>query len=157
MVSWLCRVFRSSTADILVNFRYIQIRENRRATAGFIGIFPASHVYIRDELSDAEGRLPDLVTSLNIYNPTTQNVAHPPPTMSSHAADYLAQWKRERTNSGPEQPHRDRHPHPDRDKERDKDNHDEERKEFKLLPPPDTAKSSRSAVTVYPADRKSVV
>lgn len=117
----------------------------------FIGIFPASHVYIRDELSDAEGRLPDLVTSLNIYNPTTQNVAHPPPTMSSHAADYLAQWKRERTNSGPEQPHRDRHPHPDRDKERDKDNHDEERKEFKLLPPPDTAKSSRSAVTVYPA------
>ncbi|KAI6032808.1 hypothetical protein F5J12DRAFT_902576 [Pisolithus orientalis] len=98
----------------------------------FIGIFPASHVYIRDELSDAEGRLPDLVTSLNV-NPTTQN------------------WKRERTNSGPEPPHRDRQPHPDRDKEHDKDNHDEERKEFKLLPPPDTAKSSRAAVTVYSA------
>ncbi|KIK32039.1 hypothetical protein CY34DRAFT_19344 [Suillus luteus UH-Slu-Lm8-n1] len=30
----------------------------------FIGIFPASHIFIRDELSDAEGCLPDLVTSL---------------------------------------------------------------------------------------------
>ncbi|KAF8972959.1 cytoplasmic protein [Flammula alnicola] len=26
----------------------------------FIGIFPASHIFVRDELSDAEGRLPDL-------------------------------------------------------------------------------------------------
>ncbi|KAJ6499427.1 C2 domain in Dock180 and Zizimin proteins-domain-containing protein [Mycena sanguinolenta] len=31
----------------------------------FIGIFPASHIYVRDEFSDAEGRLPDLATTLN--------------------------------------------------------------------------------------------
>ncbi|KAJ7045388.1 C2 domain in Dock180 and Zizimin proteins-domain-containing protein [Mycena alexandri] len=31
----------------------------------FIGIFPASHIYVRDEFSDAEGRLPDLAITLN--------------------------------------------------------------------------------------------
>ncbi|KAJ7209531.1 C2 domain in Dock180 and Zizimin proteins-domain-containing protein [Mycena pura] len=31
----------------------------------FIGIFPASHIYVRDEFSDAEGRLPDLAATLN--------------------------------------------------------------------------------------------
>ena len=118
----------------------------------FIGIFPASHVYIRDELSDAEGRLPELVTSLNINsNTNNQNVPFPVPNVLSHAADYLAQWKRERANSGPDHPHRDRLNHPDREKERGGDPQDDERKEFKLLPPPDTAKSSRAAVTVYPA------
>ena len=30
----------------------------------FIGIFPASHIFVRDELPDAEGRLPELVHSL---------------------------------------------------------------------------------------------
>lgn len=30
----------------------------------FIGIFPASHIYFRDELSDAEGRLAEIVSSL---------------------------------------------------------------------------------------------
>ena len=113
----------------------------------FIGIFPASHVYIRDELSDAEGRLPELVTSLSV-NPNNQNA---PLNVLSHAADYLAQWKRERANSGPEHPSRDRLNHPDRDKDRAGDQQDDERKEFKLLPPPDTAKSSRAAVAVYSA------
>ncbi|KAJ7188388.1 hypothetical protein C8R46DRAFT_1183883 [Mycena filopes] len=31
----------------------------------FIGIFPASHIYVRDEFSDAEGRLPDLANTLH--------------------------------------------------------------------------------------------
>nr|GAT57688.1 predicted protein [Mycena chlorophos] len=31
----------------------------------FIGIFPASHVHIRDEFADAEGRLPELAATLN--------------------------------------------------------------------------------------------
>ncbi|KIJ67558.1 hypothetical protein HYDPIDRAFT_127628 [Hydnomerulius pinastri MD-312] len=113
----------------------------------FIGIFPASHIYVRDELSDAEGRLPDLVTSLN--SSPNPNTGPSPPNGSSHAADYLAQWKRERANSGPEPPHlRDR----DHTRERDRDHIlDDERKSFKLPPPPDQAKSSRAAVTVYPA------
>ena len=31
----------------------------------FIGIFPASHIFIRDELADAEGRLMDIAATLN--------------------------------------------------------------------------------------------
>ncbi|KAF9451260.1 hypothetical protein P691DRAFT_796987 [Macrolepiota fuliginosa MF-IS2] len=31
----------------------------------FIGIFPASHIFVRDELPDAEGRLPELAHSLS--------------------------------------------------------------------------------------------
>lgn len=112
----------------------------------FIGIFPASHIHARDELSDAEGRLPDLVTSL-INNPTPATGQQP--NGASHVADYLAQWKRERANSGPEHPVRDRDHTKERDRE--KDGIEDERKSFKLPPPPDQAKSSRAAVTVYPA------
>lgn len=40
----------------------------------FIGIFPASHIFVRDELPDAEGRLPELAHSLtaasNFYDST---------------------------------------------------------------------------------------
>ena len=114
----------------------------------FIGIFPASHIHARDELSDAEGRLPDLVTSLmNNSSATTTNGA-------SHVADYVAQWKRERANSGPDHPTRDRDH--TKDKDREKDGLEDERKSFKLPPPPDQAKSSRAAVTVYPASIYSV-
>ena len=87
------------------------------------------------------------MTSL-IVNPNNQNT---PLNVLSHAADYLAQWKRERANSGPEHPSCNRLNHPDRDKERARDQQDDECKEFKLLPPPDTAKSSRAAVTIYSA------
>lgn len=31
----------------------------------FIGIFPASHIHVRDELSDDEGRLAEISRSLN--------------------------------------------------------------------------------------------
>ncbi|KAF8629268.1 hypothetical protein AX17_005847 [Amanita inopinata Kibby_2008] len=34
----------------------------------FIGIFPASHIFIRDELADAEGRLIDIAVTLNGVN-----------------------------------------------------------------------------------------
>lgn len=64
-------------------------------------------------------------------------------------ADYLVQWKRERANSGPEHPVRDRDH--TKDKDREKDGVEDDRKSFKLPPPPDQAKSSRAAVTVYPA------
>ncbi|KAG1865874.1 C2 domain in Dock180 and Zizimin proteins-domain-containing protein [Suillus subalutaceus] len=87
----------------------------------FIGIFPASHIFVRDELSDAEGRLPDL-------------------------------WKRERANSGPEPPRE----HRERDREVRELTYDDERKSFKLGPPPDQAKSTRAALVVYPASIHSV-
>ncbi|KAF7964947.1 hypothetical protein HWV62_1454, partial [Athelia sp. TMB] len=38
--------------------------KNEDAQQVFIGIFPASHIHIRDELSDAEGRLPEFAASL---------------------------------------------------------------------------------------------
>lgn len=113
----------------------------------FIGIFPASHIHARDELSDAEGRLPDLVTSL--INNSSSASGPQPANGASHVADYLAQWKRERANSSPDQPVRERDH--GKEKEREKDGLEDERKSFKLPPPPDQAKSSRAAVTVYPA------
>jgi len=114
----------------------------------FIGIFPASHIHARDELSDAEGRLPDLVTSL-INNPSSATGQHP--NGAPHVADYLAQWKRERANSGPDHPARERDRDHTKEKDRERDGLEDERKSFKLPPPPDQAKSSRAAVTVYPA------
>ncbi|TRM69677.1 hypothetical protein BD626DRAFT_590586 [Schizophyllum amplum] len=39
--------------------------KNEETQQVFIGIFPASHIYIRDHLSDAEGRLNELATSAN--------------------------------------------------------------------------------------------
>ncbi|KAG2121394.1 hypothetical protein BD769DRAFT_1479223 [Suillus cothurnatus] len=110
----------------------------------FIGIFPASHIFVRDELSDAEGRLPDLVTSL-----TASSLNH---NGSVSSADYLAQWKRERANSGPEPPRE----HRERDREVRELTYDDERKSFKLGPPPDQAKSTRAALVVYPASIHSV-
>lgn len=38
--------------------------KNEDAQQVFIGIFPASHIHIRDELSDAEGRLPEFAAAL---------------------------------------------------------------------------------------------
>ena len=64
-------------------------------------------------------------------------------------ADHLARWKRERANSGPDHPVRERDHTRERDHE--KDGLEDERRSFKLPPPPDQAKSSRAAVTVYPA------
>ncbi|KAH7888385.1 hypothetical protein F5I97DRAFT_2002325 [Phlebopus sp. FC_14] len=122
--------------------------KNEEPQQVFIGIFPASHIFVRDELSDAEGRLPDLATSLS----SSANAGQTAPSGASHAADYLAQWKRERANSGPEPPHlREREHAGERDRERDRDHLEDERKSFKLPPPPDQAKSSRAAKTVYPA------
>jgi dedicator of cytokinesis protein 3 len=114
----------------------------------FIGIFPASHIHARDELSDAEGRLPDLVTSLSS---NSSSASGQPQNGASHVADYLSQWKRERANSNPDHPVRERERDHTKEKDREKDGLEDERKSFKLPPPPDQAKSSRAAVTVYPA------
>ncbi|KAH7923945.1 hypothetical protein BV22DRAFT_1035772 [Leucogyrophana mollusca] len=99
----------------------------------FIGIFPASHIYACAELSDAEGRLPDLITSL-----VTPSNGVP----TTNGTDY-AQWKRDRANSGPEPPKHFR-------------DGDDERQSFRVGPPPDQAKSSRAGLPVYPASIRSI-
>ncbi|EGN99543.1 hypothetical protein SERLA73DRAFT_106135 [Serpula lacrymans var. lacrymans S7.3] len=95
----------------------------------FIGIFPASHIYVRDELSDAEGRLPDLATALTPNTASTNGLVNTPSDMSP-------QLKQDRTTTVPDSA---------------KGDMEDERKSFKLGPPPDQAKSSRAGLTVYPA------
>lgn len=89
----------------------------------FIGIFPASHIHVRDELSDAEGRLPDVAATLNL------------------GANGVV--------AGHDLPNRDK-PTAGMDtlKEEDEDS-DVPKKSFRLGPPPDQATSSRAGLAVY--------
>ncbi|KIK67093.1 hypothetical protein GYMLUDRAFT_37133 [Collybiopsis luxurians FD-317 M1] len=52
----------------------------------FIGIFPASHVYVRDELSDAEGTLQNLAHSMDTGSQTNGH--------TSTSSDTYSQWSR---------------------------------------------------------------
>lgn len=45
----------------------------------FIGIFPASHIHVRDELADAEGRLQEVYARLNAGLDPNTGYAHPMP------------------------------------------------------------------------------
>lgn len=105
----------------------------------FIGIFPASHIFIRDELSDAEGRLEEMAASW------ANN-----PNGSAAAADLYAQWNKDRAAMDTM-----------RD---DEDNADTlslapsvsaRKSNFKLNPPPDQATSTRARLPVYPASIRS--
>jgi len=99
----------------------------------FIGIFPASHIHVRDELSDAEGRLPDVAASLQ--NGTSGTAS---------GTDPYAQWKQDKTNAIM-----------DPVKEEEEVN-DPAKGAFRLGPPPDQANSSRAALPVYPASIRSI-
>ncbi|KII92851.1 hypothetical protein PLICRDRAFT_696130 [Plicaturopsis crispa FD-325 SS-3] len=100
----------------------------------FIGIFPASHIHVRDELSDAEGRLADVALSLNgATNGGTND------------GDVTAQWSRDKLAAGLDTPRED-----DEDMEALA-----ARKAFRLHPPPDQANSSRGGLPVYPASLRS--
>ena len=92
----------------------------------FIGIFPGSHIFIREELPDAEGSLADVAAAFQNGTPLT-------------SADGL----KPRTPGGPR---RD-------DEEEDISTI---RKSFKLGPPPDQANSSRAGLPVYPASVRSL-
>jgi len=92
-----------------------------------MGIFPASHIYVRDELPDAEGRLPELARSLQAG---TAVVSHSSP------GDSLASWNRDKTSVA-------------MDTVREEEEDPMLRKSFKLGPPPDQANSSRAALPVY--------
>ncbi|KAJ3508883.1 hypothetical protein NLJ89_g5517 [Agrocybe chaxingu] len=108
----------------------------------FIGIFPASHIFVRDELSDAEGRLPDLARSLgNGSIGSTHSVGYG----RSSPGDALGHWNKEKAASGMD---------PVREEEEEADPY-LARKSFKLGPPPDQANSSRAALPVYPTSLRS--
>jgi len=92
----------------------------------FIGIFPGSHIFIREELPDAEGSLADVAATFQ--NGTRVTTADGP---------------KPRTPGGPR---RD-------DEEEDLS---AIRKSFKLGPPPDQANSSRAGLPVYPASVRSL-
>ena len=103
----------------------------------FIGIFPASHIFVRDELSDAEGRLPDLASS----SEGTDSGRNSFPSGHSHS-DALP-WARGGSITGM-----------DTLRETDEDVYPSARS-FRLGPPPDQANSSRAGLPVYPASLRS--
>lgn len=101
----------------------------------FIGIFPASHIFTRDKLSDAEGLLEDMATLFNS-------------THGGTVADVYAQWNRERPQG---EMQRD-----DEDVNADTQSVAPRRSAFKLTPPPDQANSTRARLPVYPASVRSL-
>ncbi|KAG2015952.1 cytoplasmic protein [Coprinopsis cinerea AmutBmut pab1-1] len=107
----------------------------------FIGIFPASHIYIRDELSDAEGRLPELARTLNGSTGSSQGGNY---GRVSPAETYFY-WNKEKGSMG-------------MDTLREEDEEDyyaAARKSFRLGPPPEQANSSRAGLPVYSASIRS--
>ncbi|KAJ7262301.1 C2 domain in Dock180 and Zizimin proteins-domain-containing protein [Mycena haematopus] len=118
----------------------------------FIGIFPASHIYVRDEFSDAEGRLPDLATTLNgvvsSYAQSSngwasQNASHGTASPGSS----FVQWT---NNKGPGSTMSSLR---EEDEEADLS---ASRKSFRTGPLPDLAKSIRTGIpAVYPPSLRS--
>ncbi|KAJ8077056.1 Deoxycytidine kinase 1 [Marasmius tenuissimus] len=101
----------------------------------FIGIFPASHIHVRDELSDAEGRLPSIAHSLNGSSTAVGS------THSSTGELYSTLWNKEKIHSGMEAL-----------REEDEDTETVatiSRKSFRLGPPPDQASISRVGPPVH--------
>ncbi|KAH9858640.1 cytoplasmic protein [Lenzites betulinus] len=97
----------------------------------FIGIFPASHIFIRDEVSDAEGRLTELFNALNSGGADGRT-----------SEEVVASWNKSMREM-------------DTVREEEEDNDAATRKSFKLTPPPDQAPSTRARLPVYPASIRS--
>ncbi|KAG6857266.1 hypothetical protein H0H87_007099 [Tephrocybe sp. NHM501043] len=109
----------------------------------FIGIFPASHIFIRDELTDAEGRLQDLASTLG--SPTNGLNGHASPNGHGSLTSDTLSWRKGGSSIGM-----------DTLKEEDEDvDPYASRKSFRLGPPPDQANSSRAGLPVYPASLRS--
>jgi len=88
----------------------------------FIGIFPASHIYIRDEVADAEGRL---ATSLSQAN-------------GSGSSETSSNWARHTMD-----------PLKEEDEDFDRYSTTASRKSFRIHPAPDQASISRGGLPVY--------
>ncbi|KAF8160994.1 hypothetical protein B0H34DRAFT_746533 [Crassisporium funariophilum] len=110
----------------------------------FIGIFPASHIFVRDELADAEGRLPDLARTLQ-GGPGSNGSSHGAVHGRSSPGDALYYWNKDKSSIGMDTV---------REEEEEADIY-AARKSFKLGPPPDQANSSRAALPVYPISLRS--
>ncbi|KAG6854061.1 hypothetical protein C0991_011039 [Blastosporella zonata] len=109
----------------------------------FIGIFPASHIFIRDQLSDAEGRLQDLASTLG--SPTNGLNGHASPNGHGNLASDTLSWRKGGSSIGMDTL---------REEDEDVDPY-ASRKSFRLGPPPDQANSSRAGLPVYPASLRS--
>ncbi len=101
----------------------------------FIGIFPQSHIFVRDELPDAEGRLAEMASSFNSG-----------PNGYTPAADLYAQWNRDKVEMDEE----------DGDTQSVAPSIAPRKSSFKLTPPPEQANSTRARLPVYPASLRSV-
>ncbi|KAF5370873.1 hypothetical protein D9758_002073 [Tetrapyrgos nigripes] len=108
----------------------------------FIGIFPASHIHVRDELSDAEGRLPNLASP----NGTTSDPASP---NNVHGSVSSGESYNQRANGNM-----------DTLREMDEDgitiaSTSRRSSVFRLNPRPDQASLSRAGLPVYPTSIRS--
>ena len=112
----------------------------------FIGIFPASHIFVRDELSDAEGRLQDLASSLNggaSHNGVNgHGNGHGDGSVGS--SDALS-WSKAGSSIGMDILREEEEP----------TDINAARKSFRLGPPPDQANSSRAGLPVYSTSLRS--
>lgn len=109
----------------------------------YIGIFPASHVIVREELADAEGRLQDLASSIHTSGSASGSVRSGVYGRTS-PADVPGLWVKDKSTTM------------DTVKEEDEDQSAfNPKSSFKIGPPPDQASSSRAAMPVYPASLRS--
>ena len=71
----------------------------------FIGIFPASHIYVRDELADPQGRLAEVATRLNGTPsiPSTQTPPQDPPAKEEDPEAWSMARKSFKLGSRPDQ------------------------------------------------------
>ncbi|KZT04604.1 cytoplasmic protein [Laetiporus sulphureus 93-53] len=104
----------------------------------FIGTFPASHIFVRERLSDEEGHLAEVANEWRAGLP-------------AHQSDVNSVWK-EKVLGGFATPRED-----DGLSLKDGISFKDtvSRKSFKLPPPPDQANSARARVPVYPASLRS--
>lgn len=109
----------------------------------YIGIFPASHIIIREELADAEGRLQDLASSMHTSGSANGSIRSGVYGRTS-PADVPNFWVKDKSSIM------------DTVKEEDEDQSAfNPKSSFKIGPPPDQASSSRAAIPVYPASIRS--
>lgn len=128
-------VIWTSTADSSSSAVQAQVKVDE-AQQVFIGIFPATHIFVRDELSDAEGRLADIASMFNNVTNGTFTVK-----------ELYAQWNRDKAAADA--------PLEEEDTGTDTQSVAPGRKSFKLDPRADQANSTRARLPVYPASIRS--
>ncbi|KAG5221300.1 C2 domain in Dock180 and Zizimin protein-domain-containing protein [Salix suchowensis] len=100
----------------------------------FIGIFPASHIYVRDQLADAEGRLPDLAASWLTANAARDAASS---VRRNSTADASINWNKDKPNGGGGN---------DTTADDESAMVSVKKSSFKLAPPPEQANSSRGGL-----------